>query len=331
MFDGIKLFTDYADVYGDSINDTRTAERFFVEFLSETGGAVNVDYLDKDNDDRISAVDYDHDAGFIRICTRIPEADPEMRAIRRMALPFDTYSILVRLKNIRFVRVKDNKCIGIVVNGFTVHRKEIEREVGRKGNKVLKINEAGSFFSTNLIMELNGEYELMRAMKTPITSFWIIPKNVSITPQDSESLLYEYNVESLSKRLSVSWKELGDRLKAATDKDKKTEYIKQCGNQMRNVAEGLFKLMVCFYHERHHLKFKDYNCMMLGDLINPLKKNVYTSEDEARELKKIERIANDLSHDSGLPVKISDLGELYIWLKSYLDDFRVKIGKRDNV
>lgn len=181
-------------------------------------------------------------------------------------------------------------------------------------------------------MELNGEYELMRAMKTPITSFWIIPKDLYITPQDSESLLYEYNVESLSKRLSFSWEELGDRLKATKDKDKefRERYIKDCGNGIRDVAEGLFKLMVCFYHERHHLKFKEYNCMMLGDLINPLKRHIYTSEDDANRLNKIERIANELSHDSGLPVKITDLGELYAWLKFYMEDFDIKIDIKDN-
>lgn len=135
MFDGIKLFTDYADVYGDSINDTRTAEKFFKEFLTKTGGSVNVDYLDSDNDDRISAVDYDHDEGFIRICTRIPETDSEMRAMRKIALSFDTYSILVRLKNIRFVRVKDNKCIGVVVNGFTVHRKGYRKGSREEGQQ----------------------------------------------------------------------------------------------------------------------------------------------------------------------------------------------------
>lgn len=129
--DGINIFTELADIYGDTINNTYEAEKFFNEFMRDTHGVVNLDYLDADNDDRIEKIDFCHDEGIVRICTRIPEKDVELRKMRKMVLPFDTYSLLVRLRNIRFVRLKSKKCIAIAINGFTMSRKQVKKYVSK--------------------------------------------------------------------------------------------------------------------------------------------------------------------------------------------------------
>lgn len=59
----------------------------------------------------------------IRLCTRVPEEDAEMREMRKMAFPFDIYSFLIRFKNIHFIRIKNGNCIAIVVNGYTMKKK----------------------------------------------------------------------------------------------------------------------------------------------------------------------------------------------------------------
>lgn len=330
--DEVKLFTCFADEYSDKIEDSHIAEKFFNDFLNKTQGCVNVDCLDADNDDRIECVNFDHDEGMMRLCTRIPEEDVEIREMRKMAFPFDIYSYLIRFKNIHFIRTEDGKCLAIVVNGYTMNKKMIQ-SFAKKGDYIIKgYDEKSSFFTSNLVREGDGLYEYIRAMKTPITSFWIIPKQLIINAQESEQYLYLYNIKALEERLKNCMQKLGSQIKTTKDKEEIDDFIKMYGNQIRTVAEALFKLVTCFYHNKFDFKGKDkeYNNRLLGDLISPLKKHVYTSQDDELHLSTIVRVANELSHDSGLPVKITDIGELYVWLMYYISDFKERISLHDN-
>lgn len=329
---GVELFTCLADKYNNKIEDSHIAENFFNDFLRETKGCVNVDCLDADNDDRIECVKFDHDEGMMCLCTRIPEGDLEIRKMRKMIFPFDIYSFLIRFKNIHFIHAKDGKCLAIVVNGYTMKKKMIQ-SFAKKGDYTIKgYDEKSSFFTSNLVREKDGEYEYIRAMKTPITSFWIIPKRLIINAQKSELYLYLYNTEALEERLKNCMQKLENQIKTTKDKEDIDDFIKMYGNQIRTVAEALFKLVTCFYHKKFDFKGKDkeYNDRLLGDLINPLKKHVYTSKDDELHLSTIVRVANELSHDSGLPVKIADIGELYVWLIYYILDFKERIFSYDN-
>lgn len=330
--DGVKIFTNFADIYVDKINDTIKAEEFFNAFMNTTGGQVILDFLDADNDDHIEKISIDHTEGFLKICTRIPENDPELSQMRKMAMPFDTYSILVRFKQVSFVRLKDRKCIAIVVDGYTVNRKQIRKYAENDGSKIISSEEKSSFFSTNLVCNKDGLYEYMRAMKTPISSFWIIPKGLLLSAQDSEHLLYLYNVESLKKRLDDIISKFNYQFGKTKDKEEIEGFVKMYGNQLRTVAEALFKLIMCFYHEKFALKKKDveYNNMLLADMTKPLKKYVYTSDEDKKHIEIIARVANELSHDTGLPVDVGDFWEMYLWLKYYVEDFRIKIDQHDN-
>lgn len=326
--DGIELFTRFANEYGEKIEDSHTAEKFFNDFFKEAEGCINIDCLDADNDDRIECVKFDHDEGMMRLCTRIPEENMEIRKMRKMIFPFDVYSFLICFKNIHFIRTKDWKCLAIVVNGYTMKKKKIQSFAKKDNYTIKKYDEKSSFFTSNLVREKNGVYEYIRAMKTPITSFWIIPKRFIINAQESERYLYLYNTESLEERLKSCIQKLKSQIKTTKDKEDIDDFIKMYGNQIRTIAEAFFKLVTCFYHKKFDFKGKDkeYNDRLLGDLISPLKKQVYTSTDDELHLSTIVRVANELSHDSGLPVKITDIDELYKWLRYYISDFKEKIS-----
>ena len=94
-----------------------------------------------------------------------------MREMRKMELPFDIYSFLIRFKNIHFVRIKDGNCIAIVVNGYTMKKKMIQSFAKTSNYTIKGYDEKSSFFTSNLVRERDGIYEYIRAMKTPITSF----------------------------------------------------------------------------------------------------------------------------------------------------------------
>lgn len=322
--DGVRIFTDLADIYGNSINDTHKAETFFSDFLRETQGIVNLDYLDADNDDRIEKVDFDHEEGIVRICTRIPEGDEELRKMRKMALPFDTYSLCIRLKNIRFVRLESDECVAVVVNGYTMSRDMVKKYACKGFTNVSKPLCNMSFFSSEIFREKDDMYEYMRAMTTPIASFWIIPKGLHISAEESKRLLYHYNNEQLVKRLNTSILQLRANVDGTDCQEEKEEYVKMYGNRIRTLTEAFFKLVACFYHGKVQVKKDEYNNRMLGTLINPLKK-IYNTETDAQQLNFIVRMANELSHDTGLPVKLSDVELLCKYLQSYIDDFDEKI------
>ena len=125
---------------------------------------------------------------------------------------------------------------------------------------------------------------------------------------------------------------LDSQIKTTKDREDIDAFIKMYGNLIRTGAEALFKLVTCFYHENFDFKGKDkeYNDRLLGDLISPLKKFVYTSQDDELRLSTIVRVANELSHDSGLPVKIADIGELYEGLVYYISNFKERVSSCDD-
>lgn len=327
---GIEFFTDFSNIYGNGINNTKDAENFFADFMRETKGQVIIDFLDTDNWDCIKDVKFDHEKGLVYLLFRLPLADPIEKSMRRMAIPLDIYGIILKFNNIRFICDKNKKCFAIVINGYTLKDKEIKRLITSDGYNELKRDNASSFFSTDFIREKEGLTESMRVMKTPITSFWFIPKTLPFHPQDSEKYLYLYNLDKLEDRLKQSMTKLSEELKKQSDKEDEDDTIKMFGNKMRRVAEGLFKLIMCFYQTKYNFSPQDYNDRLLGEAIGPLKNKVYTSEDDKTRIGTIARVANDLSHDTGNSVTIMDIGELYIWLSHYISDFRCKIHNKGN-
>lgn len=248
-----------------------------------------------------------------------------------MVFPFDYYALVVKFRNVRFLRNKNGKCVGFVVNGYTLKDKEVKRYVKSDGWTEKGYDNVSSFFSSAYVREQGGLYEHARVMTTPITSFWIFPKMLMLSANDSEQLLYSYNIDGLESTLSRSGKKLTEIINQHLPKDEEDEEIKNEGNRVRRVAEALFKLILCFYQDRCRLVQKNYNDRLLGDVTSPLKKHVYKDADDETKIGEITRIANDLSHDTGNPVNYADLMLLSLNIKYYIEDFKSKIKTRDNL
>lgn len=146
-------------------------------------------------------------------------------------------------------------------------------------------------------------------MNTPISSFWIIPKQLNVHPQDSEKLLYIHGVEKCEKNLKLALEKTKGVDKLGKEEQRKE--IKTAAHDMRTVAESLFKLIMCFHQEKYQYKVSNYDDLMLHNLTGPLKKTIYKQNFEQNRIDEIPRLANDLSHDSGNPVDFRNLGTLY--------------------
>lgn len=321
--DGLRVFQEFADIYGDSINDIETAEKFFKEFQEETGGTVIVDFLDTDNWDCIRKIEVDKQNGLIWFYWQILEDDPIVNMMRKMAFQLDYYGLCLKFDNVRFIRGKKRKCYGICVNGFTIKEKNVKGFATVGGWTVKGIDNKSSFFATEVVRVNGKTSQYWRFVNTPISSFWILPKGLNIRPQDSEKYLYQIG----TKRCETKTKEAFNGLKriGKLSADRQRTLLKSVGNEMRNAAENLFKLIMCFHMDECHFTVKNYNDILLGDLTGSLKKTIYTGELEKKYLEEITRIANDLSHDSGNPVNLKDIGLLYIELNYFITEFRKEI------
>ena len=249
--------------------------------------------------------------------------------MRQMAFPFDYYSLVLKFKSIRFARDKNQRCFGFVVNGYTSKDKDVRRYLKSDGWTEKGYDNVSSFFSSAYVREKDGVYEYSRFLTTPITSFWIFPKMIGINTQDSEELLYYCNLDRFTKSLKRADKKLKEIAAAQLPKDEEEEEIKNEGNRVRRVAEGLFKLMLCYYKDRCHLKSKNYNDRLLGDVTSPLKKYVLKETDDETRLGEIARIANDLSHDTGNPVSYNDVKALKRDIEYYIGYLKKKVEERD--
>lgn len=325
---GLDFFQEFADIYGDTINDIETAERFFKDFMEQTKGWVIVDFLDTDNWDCIRKIEVDKQKGLIWFYWQIPSGDPIEEKMRKMVFPFGYYGMCLKFDNVRFVKGKRNMCIGIIVNGYTIREKNVKGFAKNDGWIIQGMDNASSFFSTSVVREKDGVFQHWRFMNTPISSFWIIPKQLNVHPEDSEKLLYIYGVEKCEKNLKLALEKT--KVLDKLGKEEQRREIKTAAHDMRTVAESLFKLIMCFHQEEYQYKVSNYDDLTLGDLTKPLKNTIYKQNFEQERIDEIPRLANDLSHDSGNPVDFKDLGTLFIDIIFFVNDFKSSIKKKGN-
>ena len=323
---GLDFFQEFADIYGDTINDIETADLFFKDFMGQTGGWVIVDFLDSDNWDCIRKVDVDKQNGLIWFYWQIPSGDPLEEKMRKMVFPFGYYGMCLKFDNIRFLKGKRNRCFGIIVNGYTIRERNIKGFTKNGGWEIKGMDATSSFFSTSVVREKDGVFQHWRFMNTPISSFWIIPKQLNVHPQDSEKLLYIHGVEKCEKNLKLALEKTKGVDKLGKEEQRKE--IKTAAHDMRTVAESLFKLIMCFHQEKYQYKVSNYDDLMLHNLTGPLKKTIYKQNFEQNRIDEIPRLANDLSHDSGNPVDFRNLGTLYTDITFFVSDFKSRIMRK---
>ncbi len=323
---GLYFFQEFADIYNDSINDIETADLFFNDFMGQTGGWVIVDFLDSDNWDCIRKVDVDKQNGLIWFYWQIPSGDPLEEKMRKMVFPFGYYGMCLKFDNIRFLKGKRNRCFGIIVNGYTIRERNIKGFSKNGGWEIKGMDATSSFFSTSVVREKDGVFQHWRFMNTPISSFWIIPKQLNVHPQDSEKLLYIHGVEKCEKNLNLALEKTKGVYKLGKEEQRKE--IKTAAHDMRTVAESLFKLIMCFHQEKYQYKVSNYDDLMLHNLTGPLKKTIYKQDFEQNRIDEIPRLANDLSHDSGNPVDFRNLGTLYTDITFFVSDFKSRIMRK---
>lgn len=321
-----KLVIDYPN---REISDIEQLELFFRHFMDVTKGVVNVDFLDEDNWDHLEKVEIYKDENLLFLYWKLPEDDEELAEMRRMVFPFDKYSLALSFQCLRFITNKQDECIAIVIKGYTVSRKDIISKLTAGGYTIKDMRENDQMIATDVLLAKDKERHLVRFLKTPITSFWIIPKDIYINPSESRKNLFLWNLDNCQYRLRRIYKELNRISREHEDKETEQDLICQAGGSLRRVAETIFNLEVAFYYEQIRPQQEDYNNRRIGGLVKLLKQ-VMTGEDYATFFNSISRLANDLAHDTGKSVNISDAYELFDALKDHIMDFAGAVNNEYN-
>ena len=312
-----KLSIDYPK---REISDIEQLEAFFQQFMEVTKGVVNVDFLDEDNWDHIEKVEIDKERNLLILHWKLPEENEEIALMRRMVFPYDIYSLALSFQSLRFITNKNDECIAIVFKGYTVSRKDLVATLSDGGYTIKGMRENDQMIATDALLAKDNMLQFIRFLKTPISSFWIIPKDIRLTPSDSRKYLFLWNLDNCQNRLKRVYNDL-ERLRRE-DVDKETEQDSIClaGSLLRRITETIFNLEVAFYYDKITPELEDYNNRRIGGLVKLLKR-VHTGEENAAFLNKIGRLANDLAHDTGKSVKMSDAYELLEALKDHAKDF----------
>lgn len=95
--------------------------------MEQTNGWVIVDFLDADNWDCIRKFEVDKQNNLIWFYWQIPSDDPIKETMKRMVFPLGYYGMCLKFDNVKFVRDKHNRCIGIILNGYTIRERNVKK------------------------------------------------------------------------------------------------------------------------------------------------------------------------------------------------------------
>jgi len=170
MIKGIDFFTKVAHTYGNCINDTKEAKLFFKDFMNKTKGLVIVDFLDSDNSDCIVDVRFNHKKGLIHLLFRLPSKDPEEKMAREMVSIPDVWKLIAKFNNIRFIHNKKGECLAIVINTYTLRKKEIKNIIKKREYKELKNEE-----------NISVQYSFINIVNSLLRSSWNVEELSSLS------------------------------------------------------------------------------------------------------------------------------------------------------
>jgi hypothetical protein len=293
--EGDKIFCEVAKSF--SWTETQSLEQaaqFLEKLKVETDGLVIIDFLDAGNWDCFEGIEIDDATGFLKIHwhdyrnVRETALDKEMRML---AFPASLYSLLLKFKELRIVNTKNYPVF--TLRGYALKDKEIKTYLGKDSDE-FKIFDNKDNFSKLAIRKVNSQFESYTCLNTPIFSMIIIPKNSGASAFSSKKALFSYNLSDSIVRLNKVKDEL--EKEDLVDED----VICEKANSIRRIFEYVLKVELCYRYRQLSVK-KDYSDLMLGDLMSLVKP--YRDEAINDFLRQITVWSNELSHESGKPIK----------------------------
>ena len=289
-----KIFQGLSNLFEeDEITSLDDLDLFLNELLTRTDGWVIVDFIDEANWDNLHSYKIDKSNRFLYLNWRdYREIDgnnnvtDDFREVSRMIFPASVYGMIMHFQSLIILRLKEFPVF--LLRGYTLTDKQIRNAFSRDTDEFEM--KKYSFHSRRLIRSINGFWEDLFCINTPIASVIIVPKRTGFSTRDSKFILYQYNVVQAVLRLRKVMVETGK----ITERD--TDFLFEKANTIRRIMENVLKVE-CTY--RGLELNKNYSKFLLGDLIKLLEN--FHDADTKTSFGKIAQWANELSHDSGIP------------------------------
>lgn len=297
------------------------AKAFLKSLYSATNGNVIVDFLDSASWDRFEGIEINEEKNYLYMHWHDyrdkKEAEDEKR-LRQLGFPANLYSLFLHFKELRIVETRNFPAI--FIRGHALKDKEIKSELTKDVDD-FEIFDDKNNFSKLLIRKKGSSLESFDCFNTPIFSIVIIPKNSGVSAYGSKKALFSYNLADASNRLKKVFNFF------ETDKTIDEDTFCEKANTVRRIFEYVLKVECCYRYRQINIK-KDYSELMLGDLIKLVKDN--KEEAILGVLNKIVVWSNELSHESGKPIKKEKAHILASLALMYTEYLKSEINLRPN-
>lgn len=284
--EGPQIFHELAGEWpGDTIPAAQ-AGTFFEQLKARTGGLVIVDFIDMGNWDRMVGHELDATTGWLTLYWHDQRALPAS-SDERLLLPADVYGLITHLDHIRIVR--GDGIAFFLLRSYATTPNQLKKRL-RSGAEELHV-EKESLFSTRVGRRAGGQTYVFDVQSASLYTIALVPKGRHVSSAFSRGLLFLANLRVLRRRLEA----VIAALDAAEPLD--DDIVCEKANTARRIVEQALKIDAVF----RDVPFNDpYGQLLLGDLMGGLRPHY---PEEMRSIfSKIAAWANELSHDSGLPV-----------------------------
>jgi len=269
------------------------AEDFLTQLHAATDGWVIVDFLDASNWDCFESFSVNHDTGMLQINWHdFIEQDKQDtisqgREMMALAFPSSLYGMIMHFDCIERLG-NENTCF-FGLRGFALTEKQVSKALCKDTEDFVIRKDRP--FALELIRKVDEHIEVIDCITSAIFTVLIVPKQMRIPAVVSETYLYHHNLAILDATLS----RCEEALKTIDRED--SEAICEKANTVRRTLETLLKVECCY---RDVELAKPYSKARIGDLWRSLK--VYHSEAIRTMMSRLAQWANELSHDTGVPV-----------------------------
>lgn len=300
------------------ITSLEHVDDFLNRLHGATDGWVILDFLDAANWDCFESFSTDHDTGMLQInwhdFVKQDEQTPrsEAREMMAMAFPASLYGMAMRFSCLD--RLGNDRVACFALRGYSLTDKEA-RKVFSVGTEDFVIRQDRPF-SREVLRRVDGHVEVIDCITSAVFTMLIVPKHTRIPAHASKALLYQHNLALVDESLARSEQALAD-VQASS-----TETICEKANTIRRNTETLLKLECCF---RGIETAKPYSQARIGDLWGLLK--AYHTEDTQTLVSRFIQWANELSHDTGVPVERSKAQAIALFARMYVKMFAQEVSR----
>ncbi|MBI5294454.1 MAG: hypothetical protein HY869_03185 [Chloroflexi bacterium] len=302
--EGDKIFRKIAQAFGiDEIDDINLADTFFKMLLAETQGAVIIDFLDAGNWDSFCGYNIDKDKELLYLYWYGCEENNNKLDSQTAVIPL--HGLLLRFHSIGILN-EETKNPLFLLRGYTMSEKEIRKILSQHGDEYY--NFKFNYFSERVLRMVEDANQKFLCLNTPLYSVVILPKSLNTSAQWSKFFLYNVNLSLCKRKLE----QIREFLASIHHKD--IDLIYEKSSTIRRTLENVLKIESCFREIEYK---KSYSQQLLGDLTSALKN--YHDEPVKSTFGKMAEWANELSHDTGLPVTKTKAVELCNLVADYTE------------